>query len=138
MIWIFLNISGWLGATGSSITNIYCTDCSDPCLVLSKSILLSLFKISQKHVVFIISDDSDQADYPNSLAHDTVEKLTSSKPFPQHSLTPHDLTGPSSLEALLLNIQGLLKVASEHAKQHERQVQYETGETDYIYSLTNE
>ncbi|XP_064637177.1 dachshund homolog 1-like isoform X2 [Lineus longissimus] len=71
--------------------------------------------------------DSDNNDYTSLPQHDTPDKMTSQKHYGQQ-LTSTDLTGPSSLEALLLNIQGLLKVAAEHAKQYERQIHFETAE----------
>lgn len=43
----------------------------------------------------------------------------------------------SSTETLLRNIQGLLKVAAENARQHERQINYEKGtNSNMIYLLS--
>lgn len=47
-----------------------------------------------------------------------------------------DVQGISSIETLLLNIQGLLKVAAENARHHERQINFEKGTVQYcMYTL---
>ena len=52
-----------------------------------------------------------------------------SMPFPPQLLGGGDaVPGLSSVETLLLNIQGLLKVAAENARHREQQNNYEKGE----------
>ncbi|GAB1601553.1 hypothetical protein Ahia01_000433700 [Argonauta hians] len=73
-------------------------------------------------------DDDDSADSNVSLPNgDTTDKIpTSSQSFATQLLNG-DSPSISSIETLLLNIQGLLKVAAENARHHERQINYEKG-----------
>ncbi|XP_074650301.1 dachshund homolog 1-like isoform X2 [Tubulanus polymorphus] len=69
--------------------------------------------------------------------HESHSVHSQQKQFPQptSNISADDLPQgpPSSLEALLLNIQGLMKVALEHSKQYDRQVHMETAELKMEY-----
>lgn len=61
---------------------------------------------------------------PNS---DVAEKATNhSMPFSSQLLNTEN-SGISSVETLLMNIQGLLKVAAENARHREQQTNFEKG-----------
>lgn len=82
----------------------------------------------QKSCLFFVPDLSDVGETgggpvsPHAINYST---LTTSTPAP----------GPdpalSSTETLLRNIQGLLKVAADNARQQERQINYEKGESTF-------
>ncbi|XP_052828255.1 dachshund homolog 2 isoform X2 [Octopus bimaculoides] len=74
-------------------------------------------------------DDEDSADTNDSLPNgDMTDKIpTSSQSFASQLLNG-DTPSISSIETLLLNIQGLLKVAAENARHHERQINFEKAE----------
>lgn len=62
----------------------------------------------------------------------TVSGASSGTPAP--SLTVASDGGvPCSTETLLRNIQGLLKVAADNARQQERQISYEKGEITQLF-----
>ena len=52
-------------------------------------------------------------------------------PFPSQLLNP-ETSGLSSIETLLMNIQGLIKVAVENSRHREQQVNFEKGEKVYF------
>ncbi|OWF36508.1 dachshund homolog 1-like isoform X1 [Mizuhopecten yessoensis] len=75
-------------------------------------------------------DDLDDSMDPSESGNnsDIGEKHTApAAPFPTELLNG-ETPSISSIETLLLNIQGLLKVAAENARHHERQLSYEKAE----------
>lgn len=64
------------------------------------------------------------------------EKLGSHAQAFGAQLVNGDAQGLSSIETLLLNIQGLLKVAAENARHHERQFSLEKGGYRIFYRTT--
>jgi len=75
-------------------------------------------------------DDMDDSDAPPSMANsEQADKMAaSSHPYQASQMLNSETTGISSVETLLMNIQGLLKVASENARHRERQMNYEKAE----------
>lgn len=72
---------------------------------------------------------------PSSLPNgDNTEKLPSQNLSSYTSqMLSIENTGISSVETLLTNIQGLLKVAAENARHRERQINFEKGMFDNLY-----
>jgi len=69
---------------------------------------------------------SEHAEFRTAAVNDTGSELSASSP---HVLSREpEYREPGSTESLLLNIQGLLKVAAENTRQHERQAIYEKNE----------
>ena len=69
--------------------------------------------------------------YSGNLPRPLADKSGPHKtaPFPSQLLgsASGDAAGISSIDNLLMNIQGLLKVAMENARHHEQQTNYEKG-----------
>lgn len=81
------------------------------------------------------TDDEKDDDLDDSVdASDTMHngEITDKPPTQSHHFSSQVLNGEtpsvSSIETLLLNIQGLLKVAAENARHHERQINFEKAE----------
>lgn len=82
-----------------------------------------------------LSDDERDEDLDNShdesdvgaLSENGDKTVTQSNGF-SNPLLNGETASISSIETLLLNIQGLLKVAAENARHHERQLSYEKAE----------
>ena len=72
-----------------------------------------------------MSDGERDLHTSSSPAPVSYAQPTSSPPVP---VDPSADTLVSSTETLLRNIQGLLKVAADNARQQERQISYEKGE----------
>lgn len=69
---------------------------------------------------------SEHAEFRIAATNDTGSEMSVSSP---HVLSREpEYREPGSTESLLLNIQGLLKVAAENTRQHERQAVYEKNE----------
>ena len=58
---------------------------------------------------------------------DNGDKLGTTTNLHYSQLLNSDASAISSVETLLMNIQGLLKVAAENARHRERQINYEKG-----------
>ena len=97
-----------------------------------------------KELSYNVASLPDDCDVPRSLSMATSmhhysgnlpkplgEKAGAHKatPFPSQLLGSAlgDAAGISSIDNLLMNIQGLLKVAMENARHHEQQTNYEKG-----------
>ena len=67
--------------------------------------------------------------YGGNIGKQAGEKHKPGPPFPSQLLgtTAGEASGSSSIGNLLMNIQGLLKVAVENARHHEQQTNYEKG-----------
>lgn len=70
--------------------------------------------------MYFISGDS--VDLMETLSHSELGETTADSPQNPSSLSNGALPGYSSIETLLMNIQGLLKVAGENARQKEKQI----------------
>jgi hypothetical protein len=68
-------------------------------------------------------------------ASDLEDKVTPVSSF-QTQIQNGEIPNISSIETLLLNIQGLLKVAAENARHHERQLSIEKSEYKSAHPLT--
>ncbi|CAH3169564.1 unnamed protein product, partial [Pocillopora meandrina] len=69
---------------------------------------------------------SEHVEFRNAAVNDTGSEMSVSSP---HVLSREpEFREPGSTESLLLNIQGLLKVAAENTRQNERQAVYERNE----------
>ena len=58
---------------------------------------------------------------------DTTDKTSTQAHHFSSQVLNGEAPSVSSIETLLLNIQGLLKVAAENARHHERQINFEKG-----------
>ncbi|WAQ99117.1 DACH1-like protein [Mya arenaria] len=65
---------------------------------------------------------ADSAELMETLSHDDVGEATNEDQHSTTGMSNGALPGYSSIETLLLNIQGLLKVAGENARHQERQI----------------
>ena len=67
--------------------------------------------------------------YGGNIGKPAGEKHKPGPPFPSQLLgsAAGEASGSSSIGNLLMNIQGLLKVAVENARHHEQQTNYEKG-----------
>ncbi len=81
--------------------------------------------------VFSLLTDDDSVSATNS-AHGGNQNTEATDKLPNANLhysqlLNSDASAISSVETLLMNIQGLLKVAAENARHRERQINYEKG-----------
>ena len=78
----------------------------------------------------VLSDDLDTSDMSTSGAPsgEVAEKVTNqSMSFAASQLLNTENSGISSVETLLMNIQGLLKVAADNARHRDQQINFEKG-----------
>ena len=78
--------------------------------------------------------------YGGNIGKPAGEKHKPGPPFPSQLLgsAAGEASGSSSIGNLLMNIQGLLKVAVENARHHEQQTNYEKGNfmvMSFVYFL---
>ncbi|CAG2250558.1 Dachshund homolog 1,Dachshund homolog 2 [Mytilus edulis] len=73
-------------------------------------------------------DDLDNSNSESEALSENGEKTVTQQNTFSNPLLNGENASISSIETLLLNIQGLLKVAAENARHHERQLSYEKAE----------
>ncbi|GAB6026473.1 hypothetical protein CHUAL_012901 [Chamberlinius hualienensis] len=70
----------------------------------------------------------DLSDCPDVTSTANGDRSVNAQALSYNSLLGENSSGVSSIETLLRNIQGLLKVAADNARQQERQINYEKAE----------
>lgn len=97
-------------------------------LSLMKKYFLFIFYIKHWKIFYLISDLDDSADASDTMPNgDTTDKTSTQTHHFSSQVLNGEAPSVSSIETLLLNIQGLLKVAAENARHHERQINFEKG-----------
>lgn len=102
----------------------------------------SCFPLVRRLIFFLFIADLDDGDLPLPAAPGSDSQQTalnySTLAGAVASVNgPHPDSTISSTETLLRNIQGLLKVAAENARQQERQINYEKGtNSNLVYLLS--
>jgi hypothetical protein len=86
----------------------------------------SVFYWHYNYFLFIDLDNSHDESDAGPLSDNGEKPVTQTNTF-SNPLLNGETASISSIETLLLNIQGLLKVAAENARHHERQLSYEKG-----------
>lgn len=83
-------------------------------------------KTGSKMFPFFFTDLDNSNSESEALSENGEKTVTQQNTF-SNPLLNGENASISSIETLLLNIQGLLKVAAENARHHERQLSYEKG-----------
>ncbi|XP_071511003.1 uncharacterized protein [Diadema antillarum] len=70
-------------------------------------------------------------DYEQLHGNSTSQSAVTLQGLTASDMLTHQMQGPSSMETLLTNIQGLLKVASDNARQRDKQINLEKGKLPF-------
>lgn len=76
---------------------------------------------------FFVFPPVDLSDCPDVTSTANGDRSVNHQALSYSALLGENSAGVSSIETLLRNIQGLLKVAADNARQQERQINYEKG-----------